>query len=383
MMKRFCNSVVILLLVVCGGSMIPYTSAAETKTIECGNDFVVLESIAIQKETFALVGFSGSPQQSVPTILEVNVDGSTQREIRREEPPVPSLFFSAASLGDDRYLVTRYTEEEGTASVAEIFTNGQVITQIDMPQNISGLFVLTDGFLLVCTDRFGECRLEKWSLNGKVLWQVNFAEPILLNDFFERDGSYFLVGKKNSDREASPKGVILKLNSGGELLWRYDSETYEEYIGVVPSEEGSFVVAGNAYDTDGKTPNTDSCAYSFIAQLNENGQEWRTDCRYGSKELPLDGYAESVVQLENGYLVVVKERRQHNAITLQLFNRKGELLKSWAEPIGALYNAHFIKLHHQEGSVTLIGNGITSKNDLKTYVTIIKPIPLNDGLPST
>ncbi len=374
-MKRFYCSIVLLLLVVFGGS-IARASAADVITVPCDQDFVLSQAITTDENDLVLVGWTGTPMQPVPTMLAVSTDGVMRWEIKKNN--VSRLFYDVISLGDHQVLALRSSGEGRSASVGEIVSNGQTIGEISNLANVYRILGTADGFILFCKDDFESCRLEKRSMSGELLWKTELPEPIMILDIIVQDGNYIAIGRKQDDREGFPKSVMFQVDDAGNILCRYDSDSDEEYIKAVPADDGSLVLIGNAFESRRYISVDSIYAYSFIAKFNKENQIWRTDFRYESDNRPRDGYADAIVQVDNGYLVAARGSRKRSEVMMQHYDADGRLLQSWFESTGSLYNPLKIMLFPQNGKAILVANGYARADDLQNYVSILKPILLGD-----
>ena len=142
-----------------------------------------------------------------------------------------------------------------------------------------GILELDDGILLSYTDvkyydsdgewHFNDentIHLEKYSLDGELLWEHNFYESIpnnenspyqYLYEIFQiqelQDGNVLISGTDGFD------GLLLKISDDGDVIWKRSHAIYDEnnnptiaqfthFYNVTPTSDGGFMVAGQ-YDS--------------------------------------------------------------------------------------------------------------------------------------
>jgi hypothetical protein len=134
---------------------------------------------------------------------------------------------------------------------------------------------------------------------GNTVWSNSFGSSS--NDQANcvtqtEDGNYIVVGQTKSFGATGFDIYVLKLNSGGNIIWSniYKAPNDDYAVGVIEATEGGYVVAG--YSNSLSSPgNTDV----FLLKLSTEGDvQWAKS--YGQTE---NDYATCIKKTNNGYIV--------------------------------------------------------------------------------
>jgi|GEM_PF-4330945 len=82
------------------------------------------------------------------------------------------------------------------------------------------------------------------------------------------DGEVLIGGTVNAIHYESARTVLMKIGTGGEVLWskKYDEHGSEILHSMVRTNDGAIVIAGRSYDEDGKS-------LAFLKKVDEDGLE--------------------------------------------------------------------------------------------------------------
>lgn len=208
-------------------------------------------------------------------------------------------------------------------------------------------------------------RISKMNFEGEVVWQLDWPERLTFADILTGDGVYIAFGQKTvreRDSELPMTSVAIAFDERGEILWRHDSASSEEFTGAVWTDRGSAVLVGSIYSDTLEPEPGEGWSKGFIAEYDESGQVWRTAypyqrMQYDGEKLPTDGRMTAVVSIQGGYLASAKVRHDGNMVRILSFDERGVLKGVFHELIGDISNADQIRLFQAKSNVYLIVSG--------------------------
>jgi len=132
-----------------------------------------------------------------------------------------------------------------------------------------------DGFIIACsTESYGSGSDDAWVIKtdslGNIEWSKTFGGEkydILYSLKQNPDGSYIGVGETLSFNSDCSDLWVIKLDSGGNMLWNktFGDAGFDTGRSVYQTSEGDFIISGNYHDND-----TDTC-YLWIIKLDSSG----------------------------------------------------------------------------------------------------------------
>lgn len=352
-------------------------SYAKVEALQDAQDFLLKRTVMSQDGTFILIGAKGQVMEAYPYAMSIKDNGELQWEVQPSGAIKDNLYYDVALTQEGDCLALRYAGAESSLSVLDILSNGQIVGEIEGLRNAYLVFPAQDGFILSCKDHFSHWRLERRNIKGDLLWKYELEEPIVLNGIVRQGDNYIAFGGKQEDREGHPKGVLFMLDDVGNLLWRYDGEADEIFLAALDTGDGGIVLAGNTDPSSLASDTSTERIRVFITRFDENELVYRTDYAFEDGGLPRDGYLQSIIETDEGYLIAVKQQQQRFELTFILFNKQGQYLRSWNESTEPLYNPLYVSLLKKGNEIFMVANGRDS-DDLKKHITIIKSIYIND-----
>ena len=184
---------------------------------------------------------------------------------------------------------------EGTGFAAVLDRDGVVVWQEDYEQIPQGTKILStdnNGYAILSTvwnEEENNAAILKIGNSGEVQWFESYGggnNQAFDFEYIPEEG-YVLAGHTNSISAVNWDGLMTKVDTSGNLVWRktvgqprgYDSRyIHDEFYGIVVDSDGSYVMAGGTGDEsamyeEGGHPSGPSGEWkSYLVKINPNGQ---------------------------------------------------------------------------------------------------------------
>ena len=184
---------------------------------------------------------------------------------------------------------------EGTGFAAVLDRDGVVVWQEDYEQIPQGTKILStdnNGYAILSTvwnEEENNAAILKIGNSGEVQWFESYGggnNQAFDFEYIPEEG-YVLAGHTNSISAVNWDGLMTKVGTSGNLVWRktvgqprgYDSRyIHDEFYGIVVDSDGSYVMAGgtggeSAMYEEGGHPSGPSGEWkSYLVKINPNGQ---------------------------------------------------------------------------------------------------------------
>lgn len=159
----------------------------------------------------------------------------------------------------------------------------------------------------------------KTNNSGDLQWQKNYGGSEI-DEAFDAiktaDGNFLVVGNtRSNDKDVSKNNGssdiwAIKIDANGNLVWEqnYGGSSFDLANGVEQAQDGGFYIVGNTRSSDIDLTNNNGNKDVWILKINNNGQLLSQKTVGGSE---IDN-ANSVVELNNGNIIVVGESSSNN-----------------------------------------------------------------------
>lgn len=247
--------------------------------------------------------------------------------------------------------------------ITRINAQGKVISEKTLPvkAQIQTVLPLTDGGFVVAGahDRIGW--YGRFSGDGELQWEGRLKEASKLwNAASASDRGYLLTGSYRKPN----RGVILRLDDSGKILWErvYDQSTRFET--VVPSHQGGWIVAGWKH----RAPHYWS---ALLFEIDAKGEIAWERLYPGERST----FPTSVAVMPDGYLVAGRNETESadpssGAAWLRMVNRQGE--EKWSMSYGprSLIASVFVS---EDGKIYAVAWEETEKRERTNFTARIEP----------
>ncbi len=166
------------------------------------------------------------------------------------------------TYGGSRFDHSRFmskTNDGGYIIAARSFSNNGDVTQHIDSTNVQNGWVL------------------KLSSSGNIDWEKSFLESDytwLQSIKQTSDNGFIIAGHSSaSDSMTSSDGLIIKLDANGILQWKknYGGSYAEKLIGVIETNNGEYLIAGNTSSNDGDVTNFIGHLDCWLLNISSNG----------------------------------------------------------------------------------------------------------------
>lgn len=156
----------------------------------------------------------------------------------------------------------------------------------------------------------GEFWCHKLDESGNIEWRKYFGGTNNDRSFDvvqANDGGYIVTGfsESNDFDITNSKGSydywVIKLDTSGNLLWEKSlgGSEIDQSRSIVKTDDDAYIIAGNAFSTDGDASSNKGSSDFFIVKIDDNGNvKWRKN--YGGSDFD---YATSISPSTNGFLI--------------------------------------------------------------------------------
>jgi hypothetical protein len=168
----------------------------------------------------------------------------------------------------------------------------------------------------------GEFWCHKLDANGNIEWRKYFGGTNNDRSFDvvqANDGGYVITGfsESNDFDISNSKGSydywVIKLNASGVLLWEKSigGSEIDQSRSIVKTKDNAYIIAGNAFSTDGDITSNKGNSDFFIVKIDDNGIiKWRKN--YGGSDFD---YATSISTSSNGFLITGNSKSSDKNLT--------------------------------------------------------------------
>ncbi|MEA4897583.1 MAG: hypothetical protein VB115_04980 [Christensenellaceae bacterium] len=363
-MKGFVFVFVAMLLIPFGLTT-AFADQSNVVEVQCPSDFFLTHVDCNEDGTFLLAGSTGTPMDSAPEMFGIDVNGHALWSIQgAHKAGSTGLYRSAAWLDNDTIiaLCSEPNYPGYNTFVVQLIEQSEIIWQSEPMEGIMGVFPAPDGFLMTSNRDAASASIIRMNFDGELLWQIDWPEWLTFQGILTRGDTHVAFGSKTireGDYDHDPTSVVIAFDDGGNILWRHDSLTSEEFTDGIWVDQDHLVLIGDALPDGTDFATDERWGYSFIAQYNEAGQLWRTPYHYTLNGRVSEGTTESIIKFENGYLVAVHPRGRDAQIYLLYYGHDGSLVQKWPEPMGDIGLIDEISLQKTHGGAHLIVSGKT------------------------
>ncbi len=321
---------------------------------------ISLEKAAAYREDEFL--FAGRDSELIrrAILLCADQDGQTKWAVQ-EDAGAASKYNTAIPYEDDKYIAVRYivSPSDTYYSVIELIQNGSILGQIERPYVIQGIFPAEQGFLEISKPSMISTTIKKVDFEHGLIWQKTYQEDWFLDQVVTVSDGYIAIGSHTADNfaEDSTVGVVMKLDRNGDTVWKHYYRQKSDFRSGISVFDSSAVLVGNAYaSANTLLREKDQRTYSFIAMYDERGLVWQTEYRFGGGK---NGHMESIIQVEDGFLASCEASEPYgpSEVRLLLFDRQGNIVKEWVEPMGDMSRIYIPVLHHTPKGIYLTAGG--------------------------
>ena len=260
--------------------------------------------IAIAESTDAFYAVGGKSLGGIqkPVIIKMTKEGEILWEKIFDTPGVGMLRgIDITQSGEIAVTGFHGGDEEGFVFISEatgfaaiLDKEGVVTWQEDYEQIPQGTKILrtdSNGYAILSTifnDEENNAAILKIGNNGEVQWFKSYGgghNQAFDFEYIPEEG-YVLAGHTNSISAVNWDGLMTKVDTSGNLVWRktvgqprgYDSRyIHDEFYGIVVDTDGSYVMAGGTgdetdeYEEDGHPSGPSGEWKSYIVKVNSNG----------------------------------------------------------------------------------------------------------------
>ena len=259
-------------------------------------------AIAEDNDSFYAVGGKSLGGIQKPAIIKLTKEGEMIWEKIFVTPGV-GLLRGVDINQDGNIVVTGFHggDEEGFVFISEasgfaaaLDGDGEVVWQKDyqqIPQGTKILSIERNGYAILSTiwnNEENNAAILKIGDSGEVEWFKSYGgghNQAFDFEYIPQEG-FVLAGHTNSISAVNWDGLMTKVDTSGNLLWRktvgqprgYDPRyIHDEFYGIVVDSDGSYVMAGGTgdetreYEEDGHPSGPSGEWKSYLVKINSNG----------------------------------------------------------------------------------------------------------------
>jgi hypothetical protein len=273
-----------------------------SKKIGATGEWDVGIAIAESIDSFYAVGGKSHGGIQKPVIIKMTKGGDIVWEKILDTPRVGMLRgIDITQSGEIAVTGFHGGDEEGFVFISEAIGfaavldgEGAVVWQEDYEQIPQGTKILstdTNGYAILSTVwnyEENNAAILKIGNSGEVQWYKSYGgghNQAFDFEYIPEEG-YVLAGHTNSISAVNWDGLMTKVDTSGNLIWRrtvgqprgYDSRyIHDEFYGIVVDTDGSYVMAGGTgdetdeYEEDGHPSGPSGEWKSYIVKINSNG----------------------------------------------------------------------------------------------------------------
>ncbi len=259
-------------------------------------------AIAESDDSFYAVGGKSLFGIQKPAIIKLTKDGDILWDKLFDMPGVGML--RGIDINDNGEIAVTGVhggDEEGflfiseaTGFAAALDREGRILWQKDyeqIPQGTKILSTESNGYAILSTiwnDEENNAAILKIGNSGEVQWFKSYGgghNQAFDFEYIPEEG-YVLAGHTNSIAAVNWDGLMTKVDTNGNLLWRktvgqprgYDPRfIHDEFYGIVVDSDGSYVMSGGTgdetdeYEEDGHPSGPSGEWKSYLVKINSNG----------------------------------------------------------------------------------------------------------------
>jgi hypothetical protein len=208
-------------------------------------------------------------------IIKINKYGDTiwTKVIERPDDGV-----AITSSGDGGCVITGYSESDSGAYALKLDSVGNIVWR----KYYGGAYIKCSDIVRTSDNGYIACGYSnsfkgyilKIDSNGNIKWQREYIAGFLkeFNSIVEaHDGGYIAAGEYSDSNFDSLKALIMKIDTGGTILWEKKFRIYNKNtsIATIAKISDGYFVTGNTQDTI-SNPYVESIAYFSRTDINGN-----------------------------------------------------------------------------------------------------------------
>ena len=333
-------------------------SLAQNSVLDYRDDFCILDMCAGQNDEIILCGNTDLPSNPTPTLICCDSQGNVVWEIR--SPDTPGLYYRAVWLTQDQLLAVRFEQDNYDTCLLEIVDSGEILREMRLSGLVRQAFPVQDGVMLFVRDESGQLSLTLIGTDGTPAWSALLPERIWL-DALVQSGDVYIAAGYTINAASEAQGLVLTLDSTGEVLWRYDSPYIETLSEILPCDSG-FYVAGDTFDSESDIEYGSLLFFDGESLVYQAGSAENVLSRMGQSVL--DAYLS-----DSGCTLVLNEMRKHGLLYLQSFDENGEIVSKQEMDIAPILSVLSARVF--DGPVRLVATGYCETWNFQKYVTVL------------